>query len=164
MALKMSKEQQDYLVSLEQNGRLTPDAVLHDASRPDSPLHDLFEWDNERAAHEYRLEQARAAIRTVEYRIVRNAVTYTAPRYVPDPSKQGRRQGYMALDAVAEDEAATVLAVVAELNRALGSLKRAARIAAVLDQAPEIDNIVIVVEGTRDGLAQGVKDAAEDAA
>jgi len=155
----MTKEQQDYVVGLEQNGRLTPDMILHDARRPDSPLHHLFEWDNERAAAEWRLEQARSVIRTVEYRITRNSVTLTAPRYVPDPTKTGRRQGYLAMDAIAEDAAMTVQAVIAELNRALGSVKRAARIAAALDYAPEVSGLVGVIERIRDTVQQGSADA-----
>lgn len=43
----------------------TAEAILADAKSPRSPLHSLFEWNNSRAAHEYRLEQARAVIRSV---------------------------------------------------------------------------------------------------
>lgn len=50
----------------EQNsGRLAPRDVL-DAARPeDSPLHAAFQWDDSKAAEEYRLQQARTIIKIV---------------------------------------------------------------------------------------------------
>lgn len=52
------------LVSMyRRDGKLTADSVVTAASDPVSPMHDRFEWDDEVAAHEYRLEQARALIR-----------------------------------------------------------------------------------------------------
>jgi hypothetical protein len=45
------------------NGVLTPDAVVARASNPKSALHDAFEWDDTEAARKYRLEQARQLIR-----------------------------------------------------------------------------------------------------
>lgn len=44
---------------------LTPRQVLCDAQKRSSPLHDLFEWDNNVAAGEYRLVQARLLLRSV---------------------------------------------------------------------------------------------------
>lgn len=48
-----------------EQGRLTPSAVL-DAARPeDSPIHPCFEWDDSKAAETWRLEQARRLVRAV---------------------------------------------------------------------------------------------------
>lgn len=44
---------------------ITPEAVVGDAQPKESPLHDHFEWNNKVAAHEYRLDQARALVRAV---------------------------------------------------------------------------------------------------
>ncbi|TCT10506.1 hypothetical protein EDC22_1053 [Tepidamorphus gemmatus] len=49
-------------------GELTPEAVVADARHSASPLHPLFEWDEAEAAHQYRLVQARALIRSVVVR------------------------------------------------------------------------------------------------
>ena len=46
-------------------GELTADAVLADASNEKSPLHPVFEWNDTKAAHAHRLDQARAVIRAV---------------------------------------------------------------------------------------------------
>jgi hypothetical protein len=47
------------------NGRMTPANVLSDASRSESPLHPLFEWDDKKAATQYRLAQANYIIRGI---------------------------------------------------------------------------------------------------
>lgn len=44
---------------------LTPPTVVEAARNPASPLHGLFEWDDGRAAAQYRLEQARRIIKTI---------------------------------------------------------------------------------------------------
>jgi hypothetical protein len=46
-------------------GEITPEDVLNDARNPNSPLHPFFEWDDNLAAEQFRLNQARALIRSV---------------------------------------------------------------------------------------------------
>jgi hypothetical protein len=53
------------LAALESVGRLTPEAVLHDARKATSPLHPFFEWDDAKAAKQHRLAQAGHLIRCV---------------------------------------------------------------------------------------------------
>ena len=62
----------------EESGRLVPEEVVESARLKSSPLHSRFEWDNKRAGHLYRVEQAREMIRRVE------AIVYEMPvrRYV----------------------------------------------------------------------------------
>jgi hypothetical protein len=59
------------------NQRLTPALVLAEARDPDSPLHPLFEWNNDEAAERWRLHQARELIRSV--RVVYKPATGTDP-------------------------------------------------------------------------------------
>lgn len=47
-------------------GHLAPSDVVDDARPEDAVLHPAFEWDNEVAAEEYRKEQARKLIRSIE--------------------------------------------------------------------------------------------------
>lgn len=54
------------LSNLMQSGPVTPEDVLQDAKPKRSPIHDYFEWDNESAANEYRLNQARYYMRSIE--------------------------------------------------------------------------------------------------
>jgi hypothetical protein len=44
-------------------GILRPESVVSAASDPASPLHPCFTWDDAKAGHEYRLEEARRLIR-----------------------------------------------------------------------------------------------------
>ncbi len=42
----------------KQYGKLTNELVLQSAESEDSPLHEIFEWDDAVAGHKWRLEQA----------------------------------------------------------------------------------------------------------
>ena len=54
------------------DGEITPSAVV-DAARPeDSALHKVFEWDDEKAAEQYRLHQAQHFIRCIVVKPVEN--------------------------------------------------------------------------------------------
>lgn len=46
-------------------GALRPRAVVDAAAKPDHPLHPHFEWDDEKAADKYRMDQARTIIRAI---------------------------------------------------------------------------------------------------
>ena len=50
----------------KEHGHLTPDLVLKSAVSVSSPLHSLFEWDDNKAGHSFRLWQARKLIRSVK--------------------------------------------------------------------------------------------------
>jgi len=53
-------------LSSKNNGNVTPEIVVNDAENPKSPLHDYFEWDDSEAAKEWRLQQARVMMRSIE--------------------------------------------------------------------------------------------------
>lgn len=57
-------------------GVLSAGATLEDARKPSSPLHKQFQWDDSIAAEEYRMDQARYLIRSIE-------VVYEAAPNVP---------------------------------------------------------------------------------
>lgn len=50
---------------LENDGKLIPDDVVEAAGEVSHPLHDYFEWDDDKAGHQHRLWQARVLIRSV---------------------------------------------------------------------------------------------------
>lgn len=45
--------------------RITPEAIVSEASKKSSPLHRYFEWDDTKAAHAYRLSQARNLVLSI---------------------------------------------------------------------------------------------------
>lgn len=53
----------------QRNGVLTPSTVLAAAESETSPLHRYFEWDQDKAAVQYRLQQARGLISSVQVTI-----------------------------------------------------------------------------------------------
>jgi hypothetical protein len=50
----------------EKHGQLTPEIVLEAAKPKTSPLHRFFQWDNTKAAAQYRLVQAACLIRRIK--------------------------------------------------------------------------------------------------
>lgn len=58
-------------------GTVTAERVLEDARPPDSPLHDAFEWDDQRAAEAHRLNRAGYLLRAL--RVIDEAVTEGQP-------------------------------------------------------------------------------------
>lgn len=47
------------------DGSITPEAIVEDSVDPSAPLHGCFEWDDEKAAHKYRITQAQGIIRAI---------------------------------------------------------------------------------------------------
>jgi hypothetical protein len=58
----------------ENGGIVQPEQVVDDARPEDSPLHHVFEWDDDVAAEKYRIAQARNIIRSVNI-IMANPMT-----------------------------------------------------------------------------------------
>ena len=54
------------LERIKAEGELTADTLLESAKDKDNVLHSEFEWNNRKAAHEYRKTQASKMIRSVE--------------------------------------------------------------------------------------------------
>lgn len=54
------------LERLKTTGPLTAERVLDEATNKRSPLHKYFTWNDQKAAHKWRLEEARRLIRSVE--------------------------------------------------------------------------------------------------
>lgn len=54
------------LERLEQAGAVTAQRVVKAAKSRNNPMRSLFEWDDSKASEQYRLEQARHLIRSVE--------------------------------------------------------------------------------------------------
>ncbi len=109
--MTLSKTTQAYLRSIyEKNGRsITPATVLAEAKRASSPLHKYFEWDDRKAAHLYRLTQAREMIGLCVI------VESGAREYVYVPS----RESFIAVtDAV--ESALVWREVVEEIERSIG--------------------------------------------
>ena len=78
----------DHLLALceKAQGNLTADAVVAEAANKRSPIHHLFEWDDSKAAHAYRIDQARMLLRGIQVRFETHRETFEAPAFCRNPS------------------------------------------------------------------------------
>jgi len=145
------------LRELETSGELTPEGVVEHARSEDSPIHHLFEWDDDRAAHQYRIEQARELIRSVRVTVTVNERPITVPNYVRDPSKAGGEQGYKAVSTISDDDQKRDT-LMAEFRRAASALDRARNLATYFDLTAELDDaqrsIALIMETHDDRRTQ----------
>lgn len=83
--------------ALKASGPLTAERVLQEAVSARSPLHKFFEWDDRKAAHQYRLEQARRLVRSIEV-VLEDAKGKQVPMkaYYSVKDSEGQR-GYEAM-------------------------------------------------------------------
>jgi len=91
------------------DGNITPEAIIKRAKSARSPIHPIFEWDDGKAAAQYRLRQARnmigciEVVRTVGPKVPMRA--YEVRNARPAESKKPRRV-YDSVEQVLADPAA----------------------------------------------------------
>jgi hypothetical protein len=145
--MKLTEPQIERLKSLEVDGRLTPGAVLADARSPESPLHVLYDWDVERAAHRAWIARTREIIGAVVYHITTSMIDVKVPGYVRDPSLPSKIAGYRTLTSLQTDPEAAAEALRDELTRAAGTVHRARVIAVALGLQDRLDDLLTQITG-----------------
>jgi hypothetical protein len=81
----------EYIDSLaDQDGFVDRDAVVEAASDPRSPLHPCFEWNDEKAAVNYRHRQAKSLVQNLVLK-KRNRQTKTKAFVFVNPEKHAKR-------------------------------------------------------------------------
>ena len=145
----------------EKHGKITPDIVIEDAKSPESPLHEHFEWDLNKAALEAWRDTARTLIRSVKVvvtteTVVFNASGYKPPEFVRDPSAKTSEQGYSRVFEVKTDKERSREALMYELERITGCLVRAKSLCLALGLDDEIE----IAENVFKQLKKKAKDSA----
>jgi len=144
--MMFSKERKNAILEelhgLISNGRLLPEDVIDAARNPNSVLHNYFTWDDSEAAHQFRLQEARALIKKVKVDLVRvdNAVV-RVPSFI-----RSTEAGYRDIHAVTinkPDHTAAILITLAQVETMLRNLA-----------APELDSLIEHVASTRASLQQ----------
>jgi hypothetical protein len=137
-------EKRKYLeeVAVRNGGFLTPQAVIEAARDPESPIHDQFEWDDSKAAHEHRQYQARKLISSVRVVFRTDSRVVSTVYYVRDPSKSANEQGYVSVARLRTDTELAREALVAEFGRAAAALRRAHELAAALEMESEVTDLI----------------------
>lgn len=145
----MKPEAIERLKQLEDRGVLTTEAVLLDAENPDSPLHELFDWDDASAAKSWRTEQARRLIRSVKLVIENRDIVIRSVAYVRDPDTPS---GYNSVLTLRNDHDKARRALIMEFDRAYAAMTRAYDVAAGLGITDEIDEIRARIMGIKDAV------------
>lgn len=148
--MTLTQEQVAHIRTLEDvSGRITPDVIVQDARRKDSPLHDLFEWDKSKAAAIYWIAQAREIIGAVRIVVTHQTAVVHAPVYVRDPDANNDEQGYRSVAALRSEPERAREALVATLEVAAGHVRRAFDLAEPLGLAGQIDALLDEIVGVQ---------------
>jgi hypothetical protein len=123
--------------------------VLAEAESPESVLHDLFEWDNSKAAHQHRLTQARQIITSVRVVITTEERKISSVYYVRDPEAGPVEQGYVSLDKLKLSSDLARESLVLEFSRAQAHLNRAKLHAEALGLGGDVDTLLDGLERVR---------------
>jgi hypothetical protein len=157
MNRKVLKEAREYIQNLaEKNeGRITPDTILADAKRKSSPLHKFFDWNDQKAGHKWRLEQARGLIEKVEYEFQTKGGTHKTSYFRRDPSVSSRSQGYISIPALKSDKDLAHEALVDAFSMARSYLERANELSSALKfKVREVRALTRRVEGLQEQAQQ----------
>ena len=144
-------------LAAENNGLLTPDHVVDAARNNASPLHRWFQWNNDAAAHMYRVEQARHLIRSVRVDVTTSHHTVRVPAFVCDPECERGEQGYIAIRGLANDADKARDVVVAEFARALSALNRARAVAEALGIEDQVDAVSAQIRRVSYSVQEGAR-------
>lgn len=124
----------------EQNGGLLlPEHVVDDAKKKTSPLHNHFEWDNNKAGHAWRLEQARVLIRSVKIKVTEESVTVRANAYVQS-ADDGK--GYKRTEVVRQDPEEARRTLKNEIRSLWYVVERVQKMAAALGLKDKVEMII----------------------
>lgn len=141
-------------LSAENGGVLTPEAVVKDAKKKDSPLHDQFEWDVKKAAYQYWLDQARTLIRSVRVSVTEEWIQ--APAWVRDPNAENDSQGYVSLVTLRSDKDSARETIVQEFIRAAAAVRRARQVANFLNMEQMADELIVHIENAKEYAQQSI--------
>lgn len=147
--MKITEQQITHVISLEWNGAITPEIVLADARQATSPLHSLYDWDVEKAAHQHWLDRSREIIRLVSVVETTTEAVIKLPRYWRDPTAPAQEQGYTTIGTLRLDPTLARRALITEFERITSAFRRAQKLAIGLDCEDAISELLERVAGLR---------------
>lgn len=99
---KEVKEEIDRLYNIY--NKITPEILLDHGSDPESPLHQYFEWNQEKAAESYRLVQAYKLIRSYQIKRETEKGVVKMRKYHVITSSEEDKGDYKDIDDVINDD------------------------------------------------------------
>ena len=136
-------------------GKITAGMVVEAARNPESPLHKLFEWDLEKAAHRWHI---RTAQRILSYKYTETTETteITAVAYVRDPRCAGDEAGYISVERVKSEKDLARDVLFMEFARIDGSMGRVSELSHFFGLDSEMKEFEGKVEGWREKIRDDV--------
>jgi hypothetical protein len=94
-----------WLISFEQeHGRLPTRADLLEEATPEtSPFHGYFEWNDRKAAHQYRLGQSSQLLCSLHVEVITPVGQFITMRAFAPVAPPGRDTGFLAIDRIMSD-------------------------------------------------------------
>lgn len=110
---------------IEENGqKLEASTVVSAAENPTSPMHNLFEWDDTKAAEEHRLQQARTLLRSIHVTITTPKGQDIVTNLVVSTEKDGPRRRQYSTTEYALNDPELRAEVLGQALRELASFRR----------------------------------------
>lgn len=136
-------------------GRITAERLVQAARDKKHPLHDDFEWDDKKAAHEHRVHQAREIIASVRMIVTHSNKNVSCVGYVRDPEAPSDKQGYVSVNRLMTERESAVEAILAEVSRVQSILERAQELAFGLDVEDEFAAAMEATKTLKSRLRRG---------
>lgn len=136
------------LKQLADESRLTPQAVVEQARNPTSILHAFFQWDDQKAAQQHRLDQARRLISSFEIVVISHRKEYRVQEFVEDPRKE-RQQGYVAITSIVDDKQVARNFIERELAVAATYVEKCTTYAELVGLRKQVEGLRQDIEGLR---------------
>lgn len=118
----------------KRDGVLRPEKLVEEAENPESPVHDLFEWDDTAGGHQWRLSQARRIIGRVKIEYKGREVN----SYYSVHIETIKQQGYYSLDQVLSNEdlhRKVLMSAIKEITYWQEKYKDLTELAGIIDEA-----------------------------
>jgi hypothetical protein len=139
----ITPEKADFIKSLgDDQGHIEPINVLEAARDINNILHEDFEWDDDIASEQYRIEQARRLIKFVRLPFKYGAQVVVAPYYVVDPHREPKTKRYLQTTIAARSRETVSKVMNDEFGRIVASINRARQLAAAFNQMELFDSFL----------------------
>lgn len=96
-------------------GKITPEVIVREASDKSSPLHSYFEWDDEKAGHRWRVQQARILLNNIQVKVVSDG----EERQISVFEVTSTSEGYKSIDTFTREDVEYVKADIRSRLKAL---------------------------------------------
>lgn len=104
-------------------GKLTAEHILSESRDPQAVLHPIFNWDDEQAAEQYRLNQARTILNNIQVKTITNGEPKLISVY--EVVNKGENRTYKNIESMSPSDVDYVKKVaLRELNSAKQKLER----------------------------------------